>query len=131
MSHISTYEVTISDIKLFCQVAQKAGAAVQFASDASLNVKQFGSNVVEGCAAEVKLPGWNYPLGIKANGEILYDNWGSETTSMQTLGAVLQDYNYSVIMKNVSMDMVLGNDPIEFITDKIHADGTREIVIAL
>jgi hypothetical protein len=131
MSHISTYEVTISDIKLFCQVAQKAGAEVQFAADGTLNVKQFGSNVVEDCSAEVKLPGWNYPLGIKSNGEILYDNWGSEIDSMKTLGHVLQDYNFEVIMKNVSMDMVLGNDPVEFITNKTHNDGTREIIIAL
>jgi hypothetical protein len=131
MSHISTYEVQIKDVELFCYCARALGAEVQFSREANLSVKQFGSNVIENCAAEVKLPDWNFPIAVKANGEILYDHWGSPPDSMRNLGLALQRYNHNLIMKSVSMDMVLGQDPVEFITTNEHADGTQEIVIAL
>jgi len=57
---------------------------------------------VPDAAVGFKLPGWHFPIAVKANGEILYDHWQSEASAMDNLGEFIQDYNAQVISDEAS-----------------------------
>ena len=115
MSHNTTYNKRISDLSTFCKVAQKHGNVV---SGPNLEVRLFGNHVVKDAAAEVKLPGWKYPIAITAEGDVIYDHWGSQSNTMDKLHLLVQDYNIAAVEKaipyyeveNVSMETLPNGD---------------------
>ena len=102
MSHISTYSAKITNRKLFLQVCEKKGCTVKTGKQW---VNQFGSNAVEAIAS-IKMPGWRYDIALTEQGELKYDNWGSESISMDTLGQTIQDYNEIGIYQEAPMDKI-------------------------
>lgn len=90
MSHIGTYAHKVKDIPTFKSVCESKGLMVVENPDF---VIMFGRQAVTGAVLGISLPDWKYDLAIMPNGEIKYDNWGSQSGSMENLGLLLQDYN--------------------------------------
>jgi len=115
MSHNTTYGKRISDLSTLCIVAQKHGEIV---SGPNLEVRLFGSHVVKNAVAEIKLPGWKYPIAVTADGDIIYDHWGSQSGTMDKLHLLVQDYNIAATenvipydeVTNVSMETLPNGD---------------------
>lgn len=107
MSHTSTMQQLITNATLFCQLAAKNGHSVKLAEKGkTFRVNHYGSNSVGDAIAEVKLKDWRYPLAIRANGEVLYDHFGSVPNSMQTFKDQMQEYNQELITKNIPYDQL-------------------------
>ncbi len=51
----------------------------------------------------ISLKGWKYEIAITAEGQIRYDNWGSNVGSMSVLGRLVQEYNKEVILQQAYM----------------------------
>lgn len=91
MSHISVYKHRIVDLDVFAEACAELGHTFQILSEGE-TVQMYGRQTASGVAF-FKLDDWRYPLTIDKDGYISYDNWGSKSTSMGTLGKVLQTYN--------------------------------------
>jgi hypothetical protein len=118
MSHTTTYKQKITDIEMFLGICKKLGFKVTRPKAGEyLTVNHYGRNGVEDAIASVQLSGWMYPLAIKANGEILYDHWGSKQwinshafggkiQTMEILGKTLQEYYCQVIKQNIDYSSI-------------------------
>ena len=97
MSEIRTYKTKISNIpSLKRLLSQKK---INFSE--GKEVKMYGT--VKDASLSFKLDGWRFPIAVKADGTIQYDNWGSNIGSMDRLGEVIQDYNTMVITDEAMM----------------------------
>lgn len=90
MSHIGTYAHKIKDVSTFKSVCKSKGFKIV---ENPVTVTMFGRQSITGAALGLSLPDWKYDLAVMPDGEIKYDNWGSESGSMENLGLLLQDYN--------------------------------------
>lgn len=106
MSHTTTYEMKITDIKLFCEVCKNAGHNVLHSEAGNLTVNHYNRNTVSNCAAQIHMKDWRFPLAIKANGEVMYDHWGSKPQTMDHLRNAFEQYNVALVMKNMDMTKV-------------------------
>lgn len=103
MSHISIYKQVIKDLDTMEKLCKRHGIKHRVAaSGAILIVKQYGSNEVK-AKMGIHLKGWGYEIAITAEGKINYDNWGSESGSMDRLGRLVQEYNKEVILQQAYM----------------------------
>lgn len=111
MSHTSTMQQKVTNVDLFCQIAERKGHQVKRAKNGELlTVEHYHgyntTNNVSDAVAEVKLKDWRYPLAIRSNGEVLYDHFGSKPQSMATFHEVMQDYNQELITSNIPYDQL-------------------------
>lgn len=120
MSHISTYAQKITSIETFKNVLANRG--IQYRENC--NVQQFGQNIVQGAAIGFRLPGWKYEIAVMPDGRVLYDHWGSEANTMETLGLTLQAYNEDAIMEKA-----WGEEGVQNIWTEEFPNGVREIVL--
>jgi len=104
MSHTTTYEQKVTDIMLFCKIAQELGHDVK--TGKNLTVNHYGSNTEANCIAQVHIQGWRYPIAVKEDGSLLYDHWGSKANTMDLLGECMQGYHKELVMKNMDMSKV-------------------------
>jgi hypothetical protein len=120
MSHTTAYKQKITDIEMFLDICKKLGFKVTRPKAGEyLTVNHYGRNGVEDAIAIVQLSGWMYPLAIKADGEILYDHWGSKQwinsqafggkiQTMEILGKTLQEYYCQLIKQNIDHSLIKG-----------------------
>lgn len=106
MSHITKFQQVVTDIKTFCDTAERLGHKIKIAKNGeTLDVRQYGTNMVKGIA-EVHFKDWKYPVAINENGEIFYDHWGSKPGTIEHLGGTLQEYNLTMIKKHLPIDEI-------------------------
>lgn len=106
MSHTSTYAVKIKDIDLLCKNAINMGHQVVFVDiEKERDVCFFGSNSVKAIAS-IHINGWRYPIAINSKGELLYDHFGSESNTMERLGALIQAYSIELVTNSIPRDKV-------------------------
>lgn len=98
MSHTSTYKHKVKEVARLVVIAARLGYAVR--ADDNLTVHHFSRNSVNAEVA-IMIPGWKYEIAIKADGEILYDHWGSEANSFEKLGHLIQTYNKELITSSI------------------------------
>jgi len=76
MSHTMNIEVEMHDIQALKLACRRLGLTLQEQG----KVKFYDGTIAEGIL--VHLPGWKYPICIKGNGQVAYDNyngkWGKE-----------------------------------------------------
>jgi hypothetical protein len=121
MSHNTKYAKRITDISTFCGVAEKFGKVTSVPE--GLEVRMYGGNTVKDAVAEVKLHGWQYPIAITKDGDLIYDHWGSATGTMDNLHELVQEYNIAATSKVI---------PYEEIQDHIMEDlpnGDKKLVL--
>ena len=120
MSHISTYEHSVTKVNLFCQLARDAGYTV---IEEGIDVSMFGSNTVKNAIASIHIDGWKYRIAIDQKGNILYDHWGSEAGSMEKLHKLMQTYNEEAILQDIPLDIVNN-----FYTEELE-NGDRKLIL--
>ncbi len=120
MSHISTYQHVVSNVKLFCQLARDKGYKV---IEEGQEVSLYGSQSVKNAQASIHITGWEYAIAINQKGQIQYDHFGSEAGSMENLHCLMQDYNEQAIIQEIPMDMVENYYTIQ------NKDGSRELIL--
>jgi len=101
MSHISTFKHKVSDINAFKKVCLAHGIDIKEAKQGESISGNFWKDQTARGVAKVQLSKWRYPLIICEDGSILYDNFGSQTGSMDQFGDLLQDYNIEVVKQKV------------------------------
>ena len=108
MSHTATYDIKISNIQKFLNIAGQLGHKIKLPREGQkiMAIKQYGQNWINDAVASVHLQKWRYPIAIRANGEILYDHWGSAAETMDYLGQALQTYNEAMVMGNIDYSSV-------------------------
>jgi hypothetical protein len=57
-------------------------------------VRLFDGSEHEGTA--IRLPGWGYPVCVKADGELVFDNYNGRWGSMETLNEFRQQYTLAL-----------------------------------
>lgn len=79
MSHTTTVKTQLKNRELVEQAAKELGYEVLDVK--SVKLFQNGGAEVQ-CAYAVKIPGWNYPVAVKEDGTVEYDNyngsWGKQ-----------------------------------------------------
>ena len=103
MSHVNTYKAKIKDPALFAEILKKLGA-----SDITMGkhvFTQYRRNKVD-CILSALLPNWRYKIGIKENGDIAYDNFGSKQGSMEIMGHAIQSYYHVKITEEIDYTLV-------------------------
>lgn len=77
MSHCTTIDVKFKDINILKKVCKKLNLSIEEKS-----YQKFYDGKVEH-GTKIKLPNWQYPIIVKPNGEIIFDNynghWGDES----------------------------------------------------
>jgi hypothetical protein len=113
MSHIVTLNVKIKDKETLRQVAEEdLGLRVQEKE----TVTFYGGNTRTGMT--VRLPGWNYPVLVTEDGELLYDNYEGMWGSQDQLNRLIQNYTIASVYK------AAGSRPV---TSEVLPDGTVKL----
>ena len=100
MSHISVWsKVKIKNLPALKKVCENQGFTLEEVKNGD-SVRMYGSQTAKGIAS-IKLPDWEYPIVIDDKGNIQYDNFGSQASSMKTFGKLLQAYNREVIYNEI------------------------------
>ncbi|MGD9156883.1 MAG: hypothetical protein PVG39_00620 [Desulfobacteraceae bacterium] len=100
MSHISIFKHKITDLNSLKKVC--LGKGITFTQVANGKVTgEFYRDQTHSGVAKIELSKWRYPLIIDEEGRIHYDNFGSQTGSMDQFGDLLQDYNMEVVKQNI------------------------------
>ena len=102
MSHVSVHKQIIQNIPFFLQVCEDNDHEVVRGEH---TIRLFGSNAVN-CVGSVKIKEWNYSIAVTAEGELKYDNFGSQPNSMDILGLTLQDYNKKMLESVIPYDEI-------------------------
>jgi hypothetical protein len=92
MSHVSTYKMRVVELDILKAVLEEKG--IEYKENCV--VTMYGTNKVNAAVA-FKLPGWRYECAVKADGEILFDHFGSESNSFERLGETVKAYNISAV----------------------------------
>ena len=93
MSHVSKYKMKISELSVLKSVLKKQGIKYK----ENCKVSLYGSNRVEAALA-FQLPGWKYQCAVTKDGDIMFDHYGSSSSSFDRLGETVQAYNKQAIM---------------------------------
>lgn len=92
MSSVHKYKVKIKNLDSLKAILEAKGISYR----ENCTVKQYGRNQFKAELA-FSLPGWQYEVGVNAEGEILYDHWGSDYDSFHHMEDVVGEYNEKVI----------------------------------
>ena len=123
MSHVSTYKTRIANLDIFKKVCIDHDCTIYEGE----TVKMFANNKVD-AALGVKIPGWKYMIAVTEDGELKYDNFGSQSGSMDTLGEIIQSYNLESIQDSL-YGAQLDSDAIENHYVEEQANGTLKLVV--
>lgn len=96
MSHVSKYKMRIKDIDTFKKILSAEGISYR----ENVRTKLYGSNQVN-AEVEFQIPGWRYPCAVTIEGEILYDHYGSSSSTFNKLGNLVKEYNKELVMSKV------------------------------
>lgn len=120
MSHTTTYQHVVTNVKTFCEAARAKGYKV---IEEGVEVSLYGSNKVSNAVASIHIPGWRYQIAITQKGELMYDHFGSAHGTMEKLHELMQDYNVAVTLDGIPMDIVQSYQLEEL------ENGDKEIVL--
>jgi hypothetical protein len=113
MSHIVTLNVKINDKETLRQVAEEdLGLSVKLKE----TVTYFGG--VKRTGMTVRLPGWNYPVMVMDDGELIYDNYNGRWGDQGQLNQLVQNYVIACVYKEA------GHVPV---ASEITEDGTVKL----
>lgn len=96
ISHTSKYKCRIKNIDMLKAVLDDKG--ITYRENCTVNL--YGSNRAKAELA-FKLDGWQYECAVTADGEILYDHYGSKHGTKGLLGETVKEYNKQSIMAKV------------------------------
>lgn len=88
MSNTTKIDFKVQDWELLQEVAKDIGAVCQIGN---LKLKLYGSQTYD-VQALIKLPGWNFPIGISKDGTLYYDHFGSQSNTMPHLYKLRSEY---------------------------------------
>jgi len=96
MSHTVKIESQIKDLDALEMACREVGA--QFTRCTS--VKLFASTP-EKAVASVKLKGWNFPVAVKEDGTLAFDNYGGSWGRIERLNELKQQYGAAVVRRTM------------------------------
>lgn len=86
MSHLSTRKVSLKDTNILRQTCAKLG----YTYTGMESVKFFDGTVVDGTS--IQIPGWKFPVVVKADGTAAYDNYNNRWGNIADLNKLEQHY---------------------------------------
>jgi hypothetical protein len=93
MSHKTEVETQFLDIDMVKKTAEELGYTFEHHKG---DLALFNGQVVENAVAKVKIPGWNYPIGIRADGTAGFDNFNGSWGDEKQFDAFRQQYALNV-----------------------------------
>lgn len=91
MSHIATVRARIKDLQTLESVCRELNIPVQ--------IKTQQVRLYSGCinaVASIRLPGWRYPVAVKADGTLQFDNYSGKWGNQADLNRALRRYSERV-----------------------------------
>lgn len=121
MSHIVNVATQFKNMEALKRAADKRGVRIEIAAQGQTISRTLYTGKVEGVAA-VDLKGWKYPAMVQADGSCKADNYGGAWGQQAEMDGLAQEYGSELAM------MTLKRQGYRLQTDKVEADGTRELV---
>ena len=90
MSHTSKLDIKVKNVDTLATVCGKLGIVCTTGAH-KLRLYDREHDVV----ASVTLPGWHYPVGVQANGDVIYDHFRSAPGTMKNLAKLTNEYTLS------------------------------------
>jgi hypothetical protein len=94
MSHIATVKTKIKDLGILEEVLKQQNIDLL----RKQHQVELYSNSVQAIAS-FRLPKWKFPIAVKADGSIAFDNYKGKWGNQTQLNKVLQAYSRKVVMK--------------------------------
>lgn len=110
MSHCTTIDVKFKDINILKKVCKKLN--LEFEEN---SYQRFYDGKIE-YGTKIKLPNWNYPIIVKSDGNVIYDNyegnWGDEKEINKLKQHYAVEKTKSIAIKNgyTFTEKKVGND---------------------
>lgn len=101
MSHKATLDVQFKDLEVLEKVLADQKIEHQIAAAGEEVTAQLYQGAEKGVAT-LKLPQWRYPIVVKADGSITFDNYNGHWGDLDDLNKVRQDYALGVTTKQAS-----------------------------
>lgn len=98
MSHKATLDVEFKDVEVLDKVLSDLGIEHKIAESG----KTIQADLYQGAETGVavfKMPGWQYPVVVKADGTAVFDNFNGKWGNLEDLNKVRQDYASGVTVK--------------------------------
>ena len=90
MSHTVTRKTAFHSIDAIEEAARRVGATI-----VGRNNHRLYSDTISGLG--IQLPGWKYPVVVRENGEIAFDNYGGRWGDIEQLNEFSQQYAVAAI----------------------------------
>lgn len=97
MSHVVTIKTQIKDV----ETLRATCSALGYTFVESQRIRLFDGTEHDGM--HVKIPGWRYPVAVKADGTLLYDNYGGAWGGHDGLAALLKRYGVEAVKKQMRL----------------------------
>lgn len=94
MSHIATVKVKLKDLPLLAEVCGELKVPCQIGQQ---EVRLYSGKVQ--AAASFRLKGWQYPVAVKPDGTVQYDNFKGAWGNQAELHRVLRRYSERVAIR--------------------------------
>lgn len=88
MSHIATVRIKIKDMQALEAVCRELNIPAEIKTQ---QVSLYSGSV--DAVASIRLPGWTYPVAIKADGTLQFDNYGGKWGAQAELNRILRRYS--------------------------------------
>lgn len=95
MSHKTEVETQFLDVDMVEKTANELGYKFERVTG---DVMLFNGQKVENAVAKVQIPGWNYPIGIRADGTAGFDNFNGSWGDEKQFDTFRQQYALNVTM---------------------------------
>jgi hypothetical protein len=118
MSHVVTIKTQMKDVETLR--ASCVALGYDFVERAKIRLFDGTQHV----GARVKIPGWQYPVAVKPDGTLLYDNYGGAWGAQSKLDALVRRYGVEAVKRQ----MRLAGRPL--ISETVMANGEVKLVFA-
>ena len=97
MSHMSTMKLKVTDMSALMKACSSLGLTIK----ENERVNFYSDNAT---GTSIQLPGWDYPIVIKPDGSIKYDNYNERWGDIDKLNELVQQYNYEVVVDQLALE---------------------------
>jgi len=97
MSHIVTVKTKVTDTRALVEAAERM-EGVRVLGEGSHRLYQ---GAVDGLG--IQLPGWNYPVVVKEDGTVVYDNYNGYWGDIDRLDELMQAYTVEKVKSEAAL----------------------------
>lgn len=122
MSHVVTLKTAFKNPTVLKKAADKLGVKIEIAeAGKTISRKLYAGTTATGVAA-FQLPGWKYEAVVQEDGSCKADNFNGSWGDQKEMDKLSAEYSAQLVTGTLKKQGYRG------VSDKVEADGTRELV---